>query len=139
MSLTGPIILIDDDTDDQYLMKCMLEELNLPNPLRLFPDGLQAQQYLLTTSEKPLLILCDINMPVLNGLEFRDRIDADPYLKQKAIPFLFLSTSDDRKLVKKAYAGSIQGFFKKESDFETGKNNLDLMIRYWKCCLHPNN
>lgn len=139
MSLKGPIVLIDDDPDDQYLMKCMIEELKLENELRLFFNGRQAFDYFLTTGESPLIILCDVNMPVMNGLELRDKIDADPYLKKKAIPFVFLSTSVDRLLVQTAYNGTIQGFFKKENNFEEGKKTLDLIIKYWKCCLHPNN
>jgi CheY-like chemotaxis protein len=137
--VNGPIISIDDDSDDQFLIQIMLEELNLPNEIRLFQNGHQALDYLLTTSEKPFLILCDINMPFMNGLEVRDRIDADPFLKSKAIPFIFLTTANNRELVIQAYQGAIQGFYQKQSSFQAGKNLLDTMIKYWKSCLHPNN
>jgi DNA-binding NarL/FixJ family response regulator len=75
----------------------------------------------------------------MNGLGLRDRIDADSYLKNKAIPFIFLSTADNRELVTRAYQGTIQGFYKKKSHFEDGKSALETIISYWKCCLHPNN
>jgi len=138
MSHTGPIICIDDDADDQLLIKFMLEDLQLPNALRLFENGRQALEYLLCTTESPFVILCDINMPVMNGLELRDQIDADPYLKNKAIPFIFLSTADSRELVLQAYSGAIQGFFKKKGHFDTGRRDLETIINYWKSCLHPN-
>jgi CheY-like chemotaxis protein len=140
MALNGPIVIIDDDDDDdRHLIGEMLTELHLPNAIRYFENGEAALGYLLTTTESPLLILCDINMPVMNGLELRDRIDADPYLKEKSIPFIFLSTSDEMALLKKAYAATIQGFFKKWNDFQEGIRDLQNMVSYWKRSLHPNN
>ncbi|WP_221391215.1 response regulator [Dyadobacter sp. NIV53] len=138
MSLKGPIILVEDDEDDQYLINKILEELQIPNTLRLHQNGLEALNYLKTTQEKPLLILCDVNMPVMNGLELRKEIEDNPYLKQKAIPFIFLSTSGDIGIVKEAYKGTIQGFYKKESNYSQYKNNVEVIIRYWQSCLHPN-
>lgn len=138
MSLTGPIILIDDDADDQYMIKCMLDDLVLPNSLHLFQNGEQAHHYLLTTLERPFLILCDVNMPVMNGLELRDQIDSNPYLKKKAIPFIFLSTSGQKDYVEKAYGGAVQGYFKKGNTYDNGRQQLDMIVQYWKSCLHPN-
>nr|WP_295932209.1 response regulator [uncultured Dyadobacter sp.] len=139
MSLTGPIVIIDDDADDLYMIGAMLDELSIPNPVRNFENGQYALDYLLTTLESPLLILCDVNMPVMNGLELRDQIEADPNLKKKSIPFIFLTTSDSYALISRAYSGTIQGYFKKWVDFATGRSELDLIVAYWKFCLHPNN
>lgn len=139
MSQIGPIIVIEDDEDDQFLIQQVLSELLIENTVILFDNGLQAYEYLLRTSDQPLVILCDINMPVMNGIELRDHIENDPYLKQKAIPFIFLSTSNNAELVERAYAGPIQGYFKKSSSFLEFKTNLKLIINYWKHCLHPNN
>lgn len=90
------------------------------------------------TEEQPFLILCDVNMPIMNGLELRDRIEQDPYLKDKAITFVFLNTSDNDALVLKAYKGTIQGFYKKENVFADLKASLQLIVGYWRSCLHPN-
>ena len=139
MSVNGPIILIDDDEDDQYLIRTALADLKVNNELRLFENGQQALDYLLVTAEKPLIILCDVNMPIMNGIELRDTIDDNPYLKKKSIPFIFLSTSSNRSLIDKAYASTIQGFYKKEHDYELFRNYIDLIIKYWKESLHPNN
>ncbi|GGH21175.1 response regulator [Dyadobacter endophyticus] len=139
MSLIGPIVIIDDDVDDRDMIGAMLDELAIINPCRYFENGQAALDYLLNTAESPLLILCDINMPVMNGLELRDQIDADPYLKKKSIPFIFLTTSDSPILVRRAYSGNIQGYFKKFHSFQEGRDRLRLIINYWKYCLHPNN
>ncbi len=137
--LLGPIISIDDDSDDQFLIKSMINELLPAHQILFFQNGLQAHEYLLVTQDKPFLILCDINMPVMTGLELRNIIDADPYLKKKAIPFIFLTTSDYRSFIIEAYEGTIQGYFKKEGNYEEAKKSLELIIKYWQCCRHPNN
>jgi CheY-like chemotaxis protein len=139
MSQFGPIIVIEDDDDDQFLIKQCLLELEEKNICRCFSNGQQAHEYLLKTEEQPFLILCDMNMPVMNGLELRERIETDPYLKNKAIPFIFLSTSDNEALVRKAYKGTIQGFYKKAEGFQELRESIRLIIAYWRLCLHPNN
>lgn len=133
-----PIIHIEDDPDDQLIIRQALTELSIANPIRFFPNGQEALDYLQTTSEQPLLILCDINMPMMSGLELRNRIDANAYLKAKAVPFIFYTTSASPELVKKAYEGSIQGFHQKEPSFTALQRQLDQIITYWKSCLHPN-
>jgi CheY-like chemotaxis protein len=138
MSLKGPIISIEDDADDQFLLKSVLEEMNVPNQIRFFENGLEALKYLEETKEQPFLILCDINMPVMNGLELRQYIDGNEYLRKKAIPFVFLSTSGNAALVETAYESTIQGFYKKESGFREFRKQIELIIEYWKACLHPN-
>jgi len=139
MSLKGPIISIEDDADDQYLLQSVLEEMQISNKLYFFNNGLDALNYLQETKEQPFLILCDINMPVMNGLELRQTIDNNEYLKKKAIPFVFLSTSGSANLVEVAYESTIQGYYKKASGFDAFKNQIALIIEYWKACLHPNN
>lgn len=139
MSLLGPIIVIDDDEDDQFLIKQCIQELGVSNQCLFFQNGLLAYEYLLYTKEQPFLILCDMNMPVMNGLELRNRIDSDPYLKSKAIPFVFLSTSANQALVRMAYEGTIQGYYKKQPGYEDFKESIKQIIGYWRLCLHPNN
>lgn len=139
MSLRGPIVSIEDDADDQYLLKSVLEEMKIPNAVHFFDNGLEALKYLEVTKEQPFLILCDINMPVMNGLELRQYIDGNDYLKKKSIPFVFLSTSGNARLVEVAYESTIQGYYKKASGFDAFKKQIELIIEYWKACLHPNN
>jgi len=139
MSVKGPIISIEDDFDDQFLIRSVVEELQIPNPLIFFSNGLEALLYLETTKEQPFVILCDINMPVMNGMELRDRIEENEFLRKKSIPFIFLSTADNPHIIAKAYDSTIQGFFKKENSFEDLKGRIKIIFDYWQSCLHPNN
>ncbi len=133
-----PIVQIEDDADDQLLIGQALEADSIPNPIRFFSNGQQVLTYLRTTTQQPLVILCDVKMPLMDGFELRDQIDANAYLKEKAIPFIFFSTWVDKELIDRAYQGTIQGYHRKRGDFDELKEELALIITYWKRCLHPN-
>lgn len=138
MSLKGPIISIEDDEDDQFLIKRILEELDISNELLFFPNGQEALHYLEITTEQPFLILCDINMPIMNGIEFRKQIMKSDYLREKAIPFVFLTTAANQELVRTAYDETVQGFYKKSTNFAQFQEQIQLIVKYWQSCLHPN-
>jgi CheY-like chemotaxis protein len=139
MSQTGPIIVIDDDKDDQEILQDVITDLGIVNRLIFFDKGPDAFNYLKTTPDKPLVILSDLNLPLQGGVEFKRQIDDDPQLRQKSIPFVFFSTHIDRKIVDIAYKElTIQGFFQKSNNYEELKSIIKLIIEYWKICKHPN-
>ena len=133
-----PIVQIEDDPDDQLLTQRALDASSITNPVRFFSNGQEALEYLRTTSEQPLVILCDVHMPVMDGFELRSQIDDDAHLKEKAIPFVFFSTWATEELVNRAYQGRIQGYHRKQTNFNDLKEELALIVAYWKNCLHPN-
>ncbi len=139
MSRKGPILLIEDDEDDQFLISQALQSLSISNPVQIFLTGFEALTYLETTTEQPFLILCDINMPLLSGLELRGLINQNERLRRKAIPFVFLTTTANAEYVQKAYDESVQGFFQKADSHAGLRDQLKLIIDYWQACLHPNN
>lgn len=139
MAKSGPIVLIEDDGEDEEIFKEALAELGIENEVRAFTSCIECWDYLQTTHEMPLLIFSDVNLPLLNGLEFKRRIDNDPYLRRKSIPFIFYSTSVSQEVVEAAYVEmTIQGFFQKASTFAAVKESLKRIIEYWKDCRHPN-
>ena len=134
-----PIILIEDDADDKDILQEVISELNLPHAVIWFKNCIDAWQYLTTTTDQPHIIICDINLPLQNGMEFKRQIDTNPDMRRRSIPFVFYSTSDSQKLVNEAYIQfTVQGFFKKEYDFEEIKNNMRVILTYWAICRHPN-
>jgi CheY-like chemotaxis protein len=136
---SGPILLVDDDAEDRQLVETVCHSLNFANPIVHFDNGVQLLEYLRTTSEKPFLILCDINMPLINGLELRRQLNADEYLRRKSIPFVFFSTNAVQWEVSEAYELTVQGFFEKGSSLEQLTERLRLILEYWSICNHPNN
>ena len=137
MPRNGPIVLVEDDTDDQEIIKEVLNNLQVANRLIVHHNGEEALDYIRTTADKPLLILCDINMPLMDGLQFRAAIEADPLLRSKSVPFVFLSTTNNPVAVRKAYDLTVQGFFQKRNTLEEMSSHLKMIIDYWSNCLRP--
>jgi len=78
-------------------------------------------------------------MPLMNGLELRQRINESEYLKRKSIPFVYLTTAANNQLVQAAYDATVQGYYKKSADYAGLYQQIKLIIEYWQSCLHPNN
>jgi CheY-like chemotaxis protein len=138
MSKTGPVIILDDDLEDQELLRDAFKELGILNPLLFFNNGVSALEYLQADHEQPFLILSDINLPLMNGLQFREHIAADEFLRRKSIPFVFLSTSADKSGLDMAYELTVQGYFIKESTYSAIKETIKQIYDYWSRCRHPN-
>lgn len=139
MIQNGPIVLIDDDNDDALTMQEALKDLKIGNELIYFSKTILALKYLKETKQQPFLIICDVNMPFQNGLDFKRDIDNHPELMKKCIPFIFYSTSAKYDDVSKAFLQmNIQGFFKKASSYDEILNDITAIISYWKKSKHPN-
>lgn len=118
MNKQGPIIIIEDDADDQEVFSAALKALKYKNEILFFTEGEKALEYLTATKIKPFIIFSDINMPKLNGMELRDKVRENKDLEMKSIPYLFFTTTSEQKHVIEAYSKSIQGFFVKPSSFD---------------------
>jgi CheY-like chemotaxis protein len=138
MNTNGPVIIIEDDAEDQELLEEVFAKLNYGNKVIFFSDGAEALEYLNRTDVIPFLILSDINMPKLNGFELRSKIHTDAQLQVKCIPYLFFSTSSTQKAVVDAYSMSVQGFFLKQNSMEELEKTIRTIMDYWKRCVAPN-
>ena len=138
MNKHGPIVIIEDDVDDQEILFEIFKELNYKNKLVFFSDGELALEYLTKIDIQPFLVMSDINMPKLGGMELRDKIHNNENLRLKSIPYLFFSTSAEQKHVIDAYSRSIQGFFVKPTDYERLKATITKIVQYWQECESPN-
>ena len=139
MNRNGPIIIMEDDYDDQNMLKDAFKSLKYPNVLYFFPDGNKALEFLNNSDIIPFLILSDINLPKLDGFALRDRIKMDAKLQLRCIPYLFFSTALNQDAVIKAYSLSIQGFFQKQNSIKELENTISVIMEYWKRCAAPNN
>ncbi len=135
----GPIIIVDDDKDDQEIYAEVIKSIGIPNEIKFFDGGVAAIDYLYTTSEQPFVILSDVNMPVMTGLQFKAKIQEDEYLRVKGIPFIFVSTNADKTAVRQAHVLSVQGYFQKPFTMEEIKSMLRKLFDYWELCKHINN
>jgi CheY-like chemotaxis protein len=139
MNQDAPVIVIEDDCDDQEILIEVFQRLNYANKVLCFQDGQHALDFLNASDIIPFLILSDINMPKLNGFALRDKIKMDAKLQAKCIPYLFFSTAGTQDAVVKAYSLSVQGFFLKQTKISEIEKTITVIMEYWKRCVSPNN
>jgi len=138
MPHNAPILIIEDDIDDLDILKYTFSDLKIYNEILWLQDPEDVINYLKNTAVKPFLIFCDVNMPKVNGIMLKRRLDDDPVLRKKSIPFIFYSTSIDPIIIDKAYSElTVQGFFKKGHDTATIYNTVKVIMDYWTLCVHP--
>lgn len=135
---SGPIIIIEDDADDQEFLTEVFRKLNYPNRILFFFDGQEALDYINVSDSPPFLILSDINMPKLNGFALREKLKTDSKLSNKCIPYLFFSTASNQKSVIDAYSQSVQGFFVKQNSMVELEKTISAIMEYWRRCAAPN-
>src|SRR5829696_10199684 len=111
MDKSGPIIIIEDDLEDQEILTEIFKKLDYANEIIFYTDGNEALEFLNRSDIRPFLILSDINMPRINGFELRSKIFTNEQLQTKCIPYLFFTTGANKRAVIDAYALSVQGFF----------------------------
>jgi CheY-like chemotaxis protein len=138
LNKNGPIIIIEDDADDQDFLTEVFQKLNYQNKILFFFDGQEALDYITTSNEPPFLILSDINLPKLDGFALRQKLRTDERLSNKCIPYLFFSTALNQKAVINAYSESVQGFFVKQNSMEELEKTINVIMEYWRRCAAPN-
>jgi CheY-like chemotaxis protein len=139
MPKSGPIVVIEDDLDDQEIVTMIVTEIGIKNEMVFFSNAQGAFQFLKSTLEQPFIILCAINLPGMDGLELKRQVDEDHELRQKCVPFIFFSTAATKDVVTEAFTEmNIQGFFEKSNKLEELRSSLKTILDYWKLCRHPN-
>ena len=110
-----PVLLVEDDVVDAMTVKRALKELKVKNELVHTTDGKRALEYLRTSGNaKPCVILLDLNMPEMNGIEFLQVIKADDVLKE--IPVVVLAASSEEKNIVETFHLGVAGYIFKPVD-----------------------
>lgn len=137
MNKNGEIILVEDDPDDQEAFQQAYQELGIKNRLLIFPNGEKAYEYFNNTKKDLFLIIADINMPVMTGIQLRDKMQLVGEVRLRSIPFLFMTTGTAPNNVIYAYSHSVQGFFQKPNNYSELKIILKHIVDYWASCTEP--
>lgn len=132
-----PVFIVDDDFDEREIIQDILQELDVQNPVLFFESGYAVLDYLQKDPTNPFIIICDVNLPQMDGLTLRQRFTNENSLHYKSIPFVFWSTTASNEQIKKAYDFGAHGFFFKGHNYSEIKESLNTIITYWKSSKVP--
>jgi CheY-like chemotaxis protein len=130
MRNSRPVLLVEDDAIDAMTVRRAFRDLKVTNPLAHTINGEEALAYLKDdTRDKPCLILLDLNMPKMNGLEFLGHVKVDPVLKK--IPAVVLTTSSEERDVVQSFRLSVAGYIIKPVDYRNFVDAMRTIDLYW--------
>jgi CheY-like chemotaxis protein len=130
MNSDQPLLLVEDDRVDAMTVRRSLRELDSPNPLHHVTNGEEALAFLRDPAKpRPGLILLDINMPRMNGIEFLEHAKNDPELC--SIPVVVLTTSKDEADRYNSFSKNIAGYMVKPVDYEQFVEVMRKIRDYW--------
>ncbi len=131
-----PILLVEDDPRDAQLTLQALADCNLANRVTLVRDGVEAMEYLqydgnykTRKKESPAVVLLDIKMPRMDGLEVLRAIRSDK--KLKILPIVMLSSSRENPDLKECYALGVNAYVVKPVDFKEFIDSVKNLGVFW--------
>lgn len=135
------ILLIDDDEVDCMNVQRAFKKSNISNPLSIAHNGIEGLDMLRGTNgvnkldPMPRIILLDINMPKMNGLEFLKELRNDKDLH--SISVFIMTTSNDDKDRFEAYNYNVAGYIIKPISFENFVATISILNNFWQLCEQP--
>ena len=126
------LFLVEDDPDDQFLLKMAFEEMNIPIAITCFENGKALYEHLTLiteNSEWPHLILLDLNLPLWDGKKTLSVLKKHANLK--TIPVVIYTTSRSDQDMREAYQLGANSYIVKPSKYENLLESVDALCRYW--------
>jgi CheY-like chemotaxis protein len=125
-----PILLVEDDQVDTMTVTRALKEIHVTNPLVHLENGEDAVNYLRDPQkEKPCIILLDLNMPIMNGIEFLQVVKNDS--KLRCIPVVVLTTSEEQQDKVNSFNLGVAGYMAKPVDYRQFVEVMRSIDAYW--------
>lgn len=140
---TKTILLVEDNRQDEQLVLRALCRINLANQVDVTRDGQQALDYVFAEGEfasrqgaaLPTVILLDINLPRVSGLEVLERLRADP--RTRLLPIVILTSSDEERDRLRSYQTGANSFVRKPLEFAEFAETVARLGVYWLATNEP--
>lgn len=134
------ILIVDDDKVDMMAIKRSFRDLKIANPVIEASNGIEALEYLRgqngrTKVPTPCLVLLDLNMPCMSGIEFLQELRSDPELHQTIVFVLTTSSADEDRT--RAYNHHVSGYVLKYKPGQTFLEAISMLEAYWKIIEFP--
>ncbi len=137
MRSSKPVLLVEDDSVDIMTVERAFKDLKITNQLVCTVNGEQALEYLKNEKNKePCVILLDLNMPKMSGIEFLRIVKADEVLQK--IPVVVLTTSRSRPDVEESFKLGVAGYIVKPVDYKNFVEAIRTINLYWTLSEFPN-
>ncbi|SFJ42937.1 response regulator [Planctomicrobium piriforme] len=133
------ILLVEDNPDDVELASIAIKRGGIANELVVARDGVEALEYLLPVGERklnlPQLVLLDLNLPKMNGLEVLKRLRADP--RTRRLPVVIITSSREEEDLIRGYDLGANSYVRKPVDFEQFQKAVHQLQLYWLVLNQP--
>ena len=134
------LLLVDDDPIDMQAIRRSLRVLRIDNPVIEARDGVEALQHLRGENghdrvPSPRLVLLDLNMPRMGGMEFLEEVRRDSGLRPTLVFVMTTSASEDDKA--RAYARNVAGYVLKQQPGRPFLETIRTLERYWRTLEFP--
>jgi CheY-like chemotaxis protein len=137
-----PILLVEDNANDLELTLTALQRCQLANPVDVVRDGAQALDYLYARGDwvgrdsgDPAVVLLDLKLPKIDGLEVLERVKSDPALKQ--VPIVMLTSSKEERDLVLSYQLGVNAFVVKPVDFQAFLQAIQDLGVFWGVLNEP--
>lgn len=131
------ILLVEDNPRDEELALLAFEDSHIANEVVVAHDGVEALEYLFgtgkhegrNTREQPQLVLLDLNLPRLSGLEVLERVRADS--RTALLPIVILTSSDEERDLMRSYQLRVNSYIRKPVNFAQFSDAIQQLGLYW--------
>ncbi len=134
------ILLVEDDKVDVMAFKRALHDIKVGNALYVAGDGIEALEMLRGENgremlPKPCLVLLDLNMPRMGGIEFLQEVRADPALTRLLVIVMTTSSSEEDRM--RAYRLNVAGYIVKNRLGQSFLDSITMLTHYWRVVEFP--
>jgi two-component system, response regulator len=133
---TRPILLIEDNADDQELTMLAFRRNSVSRELVIVRDGVEALDYLFRTGPfagvpavQPALVLLDLKLPRVDGIEVLQRLRSDE--RTRRLPVVVLTTSREQNDISRAYDAGASSYLVKPVDYQRFSETIAILTSYW--------